>query len=728
MNYTLKEKSNLLIDEAIELGRNKPVKSTQIERLQLIFDGNCDKFKSMPQPVRLAYGLNYILENVSCPVEEYDILLSRVVDRTLTDEEETWLAEASKRKENGDEFFLVDWGHVTFEWDNIIKRGISGLINHAEDRLQRALAEGTAEADNIIWLEAFIHVYKAYRRYILRYADAADAKGLHDAATVCRNIAYNPPKTFVEGIQLVLFITHIYSVYSCNANATLSMGRVDDYLYPFYERDIANGVLTREEAGYIIDDFNVKSTIILGRGEHQMSGGSTFDTGWFRNPMYDSPTYAIIGGLSNHRDGCGNDLTKLFLERIHPRFENPVYVLRRTDDIADDMWTVACDKLRANSTLVVYNDNTVIPALERAGFKHEDAVDYTFHGCNWIDFNGKGKGTRGINGIMPKIIMGVLWDKDGNPIKNYNSIDEVYDSIGASWRNIVNSEFGGYRAQFRKNPPKAISFMYIANCFLQNTIEQMNDNAYTGEYNSVYCQIRNVGTAADIMTGLDEIVFKKKLLTMEEFGQILKNNFEGREDVLKICKNLPKYGQDNDVADAHAIRLMNLFTDITYEESINKATGEVDVCVTNVTITDMWHRGEGNGLGATPDGRLKGKPLSENLSPTTGYTESVTALLNSVAKLPMDRFASGALNVRMPKNLVAGDDGLERCKILFSTYFENGGMQLQLSVADTEELRDAQLHPEKYPDLMVRITGYSAVFIDMCRSAQDEIIRRDEVC
>jgi len=131
---------------------------------------------------------------------------------------------------------------------------------------------------------------------------------------------------------------------------------------------------------------------------------------------------------------------------------------------------------------------------------------------------------------------------------------------------------------------------------------------------------------------------------------------------------------------------------------------------------------------ALPDGRLKGKPLSENLSPTTGYTESVTALLNSVSKLPMDRFASGALNVRMPKNLVAGDDGLERCKILFSTYFENGGMQLQLSVADTEELKDAQLHPEKYPDLMVRITGYSAVFIDMCRSAQDEIIRRDEVC
>jgi len=140
----------------------------------------------------------------------------------------------------------------------------------------------------------------------------------------------------------------------------------------------------------------------------------------------------------------------------------------------------------------------------------------------------------------------------------------------------------------------------------------------------------------------------------------------------------------------------------------------------------MGHITTGRDLGATPDGRPAGVPVSENLSPSEGSTESVTALLNSVAKLPFDRISSGAFNVRMPKNLVSGDAGLARLKVLLDTYFANGGMQFQLSVADTSELKDAQLHPEKYPDLMVRITGYSAVFIDMCKKAQDEIIRREE--
>ena len=129
----------------------------------------------------------------------------------------------------------------------------------------------------------------------------------------------------------------------------------------------------------------------------------------------------------------------------------------------------------------------------------------------------------------------------------------------------------------------------------------------------------------------------------------------------------------------------------------------------------------------TPDGRRAGAPVSENLSPTPGYARSVTALLRSVAKLPLDRICSGALNLRLSTGSVRGDEGAERLKILADTYFELGGMQLQLSVTDTEVLRDAQEHPEKYPDLMVRITGYSALFVDMCRAAQNEIIRRDEL-
>lgn len=724
--YTYKEKSKLLIEETIDVLRNKDVKSTQYERIWLI-DQIGDKYKNLPHALRQGYCSTYILENVSCPVEDYDILLGRVVDRTLTDEEETKLSQICSNGYGEKANFMWDWGHMTFDWENVIKLGISGYIQKAEKRLEKALADGEAH-ESLEFLQGMIMVYKAYRRYILRYAGEANKKGLFSAAEVCLNIADNPPKTFIEAIQLVLFVTHIYSVYSASGNATLSMGRIDDYLYPFYENDISNGTLTREDAGYIIDDFNAKCAMILGRGEHQMSGGTEHDTGWFRNPMYDSPTYAIIGGLSNHRQGDGNDLTKLFLERIQPRFENPVYVLRRTDDIADDVWRIACDKLRTNSTLLVYNDETVIPALERASMKHEDAVNYTLHGCNWIDFQGKGKGMMSNDGIIPRFIMNILWDENGNSVKDYKSIDEVYDALGDAWRADIRAVYDNYRNHYVRNAPPLPNGLSVCDCFMDGTIDKINTISNIAEYPSIYLQVRNIGTAADIMAGLENVVFKQKAVSFAEMGKILKADFEGYEDIYKLCKNSPKYGEDNDIADAHANRIMTLLTDISYEESFDKESGKQDVLATNVTITDMWYREAGGRLGASPDGRHNGEPLSENLSPTCGSSESVTALLNSVSKLPMNRICSGALNVRMPKNLVSGDDGLERVKILFSTYFEDGGMQLQLSVADTSELRDAQKNPENYKDLMVRITGYSAVFVDMCTNAQNEIIRRDEVC
>ena len=142
----------------------------------------------------------------------------------------------------------------------------------------------------------------------------------------------------------------------------------------------------------------------------------------------------------------------------------------------------------------------------------------------------------------------------------------------------------------------------------------------------------------------------------------------------------------------------------------------------------MRHIRFGADTGATADGRNAGEPLSENTSPYPGSCiRGITAMLRSVAKLPLNQISSGALNVRMQPRMVAGDEGLSRLAALLRTYFDMGGLQVQISLADTEELRDAQLHPENHRDLMVRITGYSAVFIDMCRKAQNEIIRRQQM-
>ncbi|MGB9594941.1 MAG: glycine radical domain-containing protein, partial [Candidatus Poribacteria bacterium] len=149
---------------------------------------------------------------------------------------------------------------------------------------------------------------------------------------------------------------------------------------------------------------------------------------------------------------------------------------------------------------------------------------------------------------------------------------------------------------------------------------------------------------------------------------------------------------------------------------------------TRCLTTDMGHIHAGAILGATPDGRHKGKPVSDNTSPYPGSSNrGITAMFRSLSKLPFNRFNSGALNVRIQKQIVSGEEGLKHLSSLLRTYFDMGGLQVQLSVADTDELRDAQVNPEAHRDLMVRITGYSAVFIDMCPTAQDEIIRRQEM-
>lgn len=163
-----------------------------------------------------------------------------------------------------------------------------------------------------------------------------------------------------------------------------------------------------------------------------------------------------------------------------------------------------------------------------------------------------------------------------------------------------------------------------------------------------------------------------------------------------------------------------------WRESVGDAAR--DFRLFNVTITDMRHIYEGSLLPATPDGRRKAAPLSENLSPTRGTAvEGLTALIRSVTKLPFDRVHAGAFNLRVRKDWVKGEAGLDRLQQLLDAYFLEGGMQVQLSVADTEELRRAQIDPDQYRDLMVRITGYSAVFVDMSKDAQEEIIRRDEM-
>lgn len=716
---TNKERAKSLTEEAVWLLRNKPVNSTYTERTFLLDEARREVAR-YSQPLRQGKGLAYVLERASLPIDERDFLLGRFIDKVPTDEEEALFREIwRERSPNSNQIINLNGGHLTLDWETIVKDGITGYISRAEKRLLSAEA-----GDEAVYVEGMIEVYRSVRNYIARYAVAADEAGKADCAEICRNLTLRAPETFREALQLVLFVFIIYSVYAGNAVGCMTLGRMDMYLLPYYERDISSGALTKDDAECLIDDFYSKTNLILGRGEHQMAnsafGGNT--TGWERNPAFDSPAYILLGGYtSTEKEAPSNPLTELMVDRIEPRCKHPVIVYRHTNKDPDSVLRILYDKIRNNASVLIYNDETMIPAMENAGVLSEDAVRYSIHACNWPDVhNGAIVGSFG--GPIPRLIVDVLDKK-----RDFSSVDDIYAALAEHFRRIVREHFDRYRRRYRSGKLPPSELLSFTDCFYFGVLDSARASTGGGvKYPALYALVRNIGTAADMMSAISELVYKRGECTLEELCDAADNNFEGFEKLLAKCRRMPKFGTDDDVADGHAVRLLNTLLNVIDEESVNE-NGVRDVVSLNVAITDMNHIGEGRALKATCDGRLAGTPLSENLSPSVGYSDSVTALLNSVSKLPFERMHSGACNVRLRRDAVDGDDGLERLMILCETYFENGGMQLQLSIADTSDLYAAQKNPDEYRDLMVRVTGYSAIFVDMSKNAQDEIIRRDEL-
>lgn len=723
----MRDKAKQSIEEALYNLKNKSPRSTLIERWFLLEEARA-LYEHLPQPICVGKGMNYIVERASLPIAEHDLFLGRFIDKIPDEAEEARFQSIISNENHGkNPIISLTTGHITLDWESILSLGISGYIKKAESRLSELERTGAAEESKII-IAGLRLCYEAYRKYIVRYAETAQGAGRDDLAEVCEALAVNSPKTFREALQLIIFVLTVYYVYASAKVSCLTLGRLDELLLPYYRNDLANGIMTDEEAACLIDDFYAKTNLTLGRGEHQMSNSpnNPNNTGWERNPLYDSPTYILLGGKSSKRDTSEeNPLTELFLRRIQPGFKHPVVIFRWSEECPDSHWHLLCEKLSAGSSILVYNDETMIPAMIHAGVEPDDAFGYSIHPCNWPDIDGGFCAVAPLGEPIPKMIMRVLM---GEERKNFETIDEIYSALAEDFRERAKAVFSDYRLRFRSDKTQPVwCAISGTDCFTRGVIESARNHMDGGvKYPAIYTVLRNIGTAADMMTALDKAVYREKLRSLAEIRAALDTNFAEDSELLAYCRKAPKYGTDSEEADSHAVRLMKTLLDVIDEESVNES-GVRDVISMNITTTDMWHIGEGASLGATPDGRLAGEPLSENLSPTVGVNEGVTALLNSVSKLPFKRIHAGAFNLRLTKSMVRGEKGIELLGMLLAAFFKNGGMQFQLSIADTEELREAQRCPEKYGDLLVRITGYSARFTDMIESAQNEIIRREEL-
>ena len=714
-----RQASQRRIEESLFAIREKDVRSATIERLRIMWEANA-VVAGLPQQLQIGEGLYYLLDRISVPVSSDDIILGRITEEVPDEDGEALLARAAEEWRRGIPPWMLDGGHECFDWERLLRQGLTGLQDFAQKELDRRISSGQGGA-SLHFLRGAVRIYEAFRNYARRYARAAQAAGLAEPAANCNALAKRPPETFAEALQLIWLVGIVYCSMG-SVNPTLTFGRIDELLLDFYRTGLQTGLLTRTKAGVLVEDFYCKNNLVLGRGEHQMSDGSEYDTGWLRNLTYDAPQYVFLGGYRQDGSTNSHDLTRLCIERIVIGFENPVMVFRYTKDTPDDIWTLLCDKMRNNASILVYNDENVIPAMIHSGIEEQDAVTYTMHGCNWPDIPGKERPVGRCRISLPEHVRRAIVEG-----QEPESIEEIYDRFTSSVRETVAEGFGDLRTRRKDWGKAAPGDLRIDDCFLDGPITNVRSWTLGGvQYGTLLGTLMYIGTAADCIAAIDEIVFTSAKVAMSDLRKALAENFVGHETVRQLCLNAPKFGQDDDRADQHAVRLIEVVTK-EFDCASGKGTSDA-VIATRCLETDMSHVRTGAALGATPDGRLAGLPVSENTSPYPGSCiRGLTAMLNSVTKLPLNRINSGALNVRIQRAMVAENEGLSRLSALLRAYFDRGGLQVQLSVADSEELRDAQAHPESYRDLMVRITGYSAVFVDMCRKAQNEIIRRQEM-
>jgi formate C-acetyltransferase len=718
---TISSGSRQRVDEAIDALRYKDVRSTTIERLRLTWEADAH-VQGLAQPLQLGEGLYTLLARISLPVSPHDCIVGRISERVPDAEQEAFYRACLEEwKGKAIPPWMRDGGHECFAWERLLHLGLPGLEAFARREVERRAKAGESQKC-IDYLRGAVRIYQAFRNYARRYAVAAQEAGLYDASARCAHLADHPPRTFAEALQLTWLVGLVYCT-MVNPNPTLTFGRIDELFLPYYRADLDAGRLTREGAGDLIEDFYCKNNLILGRGEHQMGGSSAKDTGWTRNLTYDAPQYVVLGGSRADGAPVANDLTALCLERIVPRFENPVVVLRYTPDLPEPVWRLACEKMRANASMLVYSDQQVIPAMVHCGIAPEDAVTYTMHGCNWPDIPGIQRSVHTHFLALPQLLRDALVSL----ARDTANLDEVYARFADLVRDEVEIYCDQYRAARATWDQDAPGLLRVDDCFLDGPIVRARSWQVGGcAYTTVVLAIAGIASVADSLAALEQLVFSSGQVSIETLVQAMEDDFGGREDLRRRCLDAPKYGQDDERADRHAVRALN--TVLHEIDRMTHAGSGKGVIAFRCLETDMQHIRIGRAIGATPDGRHAGEPISENTSPTPGAAvNGLTAMLRSIAKLPTERIHSGALNVRLQPRLFAGPTGLTRLAQLLRTYVDLGGLQVQLSLADVAELRDAQRHPERHRDLMVRITGYSAAFVDMTRQAQDEIIRREEM-
>jgi len=624
-------------------------------------------------------------------------------------------------------------GHFTMSHRRILERGLSGVI--ADLRLkQGAMSADERAGESGLLYDAMIRSLTAAIRFAHRHAEMAEAMAaresdpgraaeLEEIARACRRVPEHPASSFHEAVQCVYFI-HLIAQIESGGNS-ISLGRIDQTLSSYYEADLRAGRITPDQARELLSLLFLKTNEIWNILEEAFIPGGEGTEG-------KTTQNVTVGGMGPDGADATCALSSVGLDAFADvRTVQPNFGVRLSPDAPEDFFLRAIRYARDGVPLHLFNDEVIVESLVDAGHTLEDARDYGVVGCLEPNAQGKTFGSTfavQINGV--KCVEFALSNgvdnvfgyrsgiESGDPAE-FTSFEEVWGAYSAQLSHALGQVERGMGAL-----DQAIAEMLpspFASAMVEGPMEKGLDLTRGGAiYNSTGVQLIGFANVVDSLTAIEKAVFEEKFLSLEDLAECLESDWEDAEGVRShLLREIPKYGNDDPEADAMAARVLTHFCDEVLRHK-NIRGGSFWPGVFSVG----FHVAMGAFAGASPDGRRAGEVLGNGITPGSGCaTSGATALLNSVTRLPVGRAYNGTnLNLRFnPRWLRA-----EALASLMKTYFELGGSQVQFNMIDTETLRDAQRNPEAYRDLVIRVSGYSALFTELSELAQEEIISRME--
>lgn len=622
--------------------------------------------------------------------------------------------------------------------NKIYKRGMKDIINNIDNTIEKLDYFNDPEAYEKfeelkamkIAAETIILFAKRHASELIKLSEKEQDKTrrteLIEMSKICSNVPENAPQTFHEALQYYWFV-HLGVITELNPWDSFNPGRLDQHLYPFYKKEMADGTLTKERAMELLQAFWVKF--------NNHPAPPKIGVTALESNTYTDFALINVGGIKEDGSDAVNELSYIILDVIEEmRLLQPSSMVQLSKKNPNNFINRAIKIVKTGfGQPSIFNTDAIVQELVRQGKSLEDARNGGASGC--VESGAFGTESYILTGYfnLSKIFEITLnngYDpstkkqiglKTGDPSK-FKSFDQLLDAFKSQVNHFVNIKIKGnniIEKLFAKYMPVPFLSLIIDDCITNGK----DYNAGGARYNTGYIQGVGLGSLTDSLTAIKYQVFDKKNYSMDTILSALKSDFNNSDNLrYDLIYNTPKYGNDDDYADENAVKIFDIFYDAVNGRP--KALGGVFRINMLPTTSHVYF---GSVTGALPDGRKANEPLSEGISPVQGAdTKGPSAVLKSASKIDHLKTGGTLLNQKFTPGFFKNDESITKIAALVRGYFKLDGHHIQFNVISAETLKDAQKYPEKYKDLIVRVAGYSDYFNDLGEDLQNEIIRRTE--